>query len=78
MSYEASLKHKRDAESVFKSVSDIGGEEVPIEDYVKGFKEGFTIGYKEGYEIGFKYGLEEGKHEKAIEFARTMKQDGVR
>lgn len=72
-----SLKHKRDAGSVFKSASDIGGEEVLTEDYVKGFKEGFTIGHKVGYEIGFKYGLEEGKHQKVMEFACAMKQDGV-
>lgn len=65
MSYEASLKHKRDAESVFNSALNAGREE------------GRKVGLKEGLEEGRKVGLEEGKHEKAIEFARIMKQDGA-
>ncbi|WP_104383140.1 PD-(D/E)XK nuclease family transposase [Sphingobacterium sp. HMA12] len=73
MSYEASLKHKRDAESVFNSALNTGREEGRKVGLEEGLEEGRKVGLKEGRMVG----VEEGKHQKAIEFARTMKQDGV-
>lgn len=64
MSYESSLKHKRDAESVFNSA----------------LRSGEALGHAKGLEKGLKEGLKEGRaegeHKQAIESARKMLNKG--
>jgi len=62
MSYESSLKHKRDAESVFNSAVRSGE--------AKGLAEGMAKGLAEG--------LAEGERKKAIESARKMLSKGFK
>lgn len=63
--YEASMKRLED--------------EVDMEElgYKIGMEEGLDIGRKEGREEGRKEGREEGEHNKAIQIATDMKQEGL-
>lgn len=60
MSYESSLKHKRDAESVFNSA----------------LRSGEALGHAKGLAKGLAEGLAEGEHRQAIESARKMLSKG--
>ena len=60
MSYESSLKHKRDAESVFNSA----------------LRSGEAMGHAKGLAKGLEKGLAEGEHKQAIESARKMLSKG--
>jgi len=64
MSYESSLKHKRDAESVFNSALRSG--------QAKGLAEGMAKGMAEGMAKG----MAEGERKKALETARKMLSKG--
>lgn len=68
MSYESSLKHKRDAESVFNSALR-SGEALG---HAKGLEKGLEKGLKEGRAKG----RAEGEHKQAIESARKMLNKG--
>ncbi|WP_312461641.1 PD-(D/E)XK nuclease family transposase [Sphingobacterium siyangense] len=61
MSYEASLKHKRDAESVFNSAK----------------KSGEALGHAKGLAEGKAKGLAEGERKKALETAKAFKEMGL-
>ena len=65
MSYEASLKHKRDAESVFNSAKK-SGEAL-----------GHAKGLAEGLAEGKAKGLAEGERKKALETAKAFKEMGL-
>ncbi len=65
MSYEASLKHKRDAESVFNSAKK-SGEAL-----------GQAKGLAEGLAEGEAKGLAEGERKKALETAKAFKEMGL-
>lgn len=60
MSYESSLKHKRDAESVFNSA----------------LRSGEALGHAKGLAKGLAKGFAEGEHKQAIESARKMLSKG--
>ena len=68
MSYESSLKHKRDAESVFNSALRSGE--------AKGLAEGMAKGMAEGMTKGMAKGMAEGERKKALETARKMLSKG--
>ncbi|WP_433863486.1 hypothetical protein [Sphingobacterium thalpophilum] len=72
MSYESSLKHKRDAESVFNSALRSG----EAMGHAKGLAKGLEKGLAEGLEKGRAEGLAEGEHKQAIESARKMLSKG--
>ena len=61
MSYEASLKHRRDAESVFNSAK----------------KSGEALGHAKGLAEGKAEGLLEGERKKALETAKAFKEMGL-
>ncbi|WP_293883389.1 hypothetical protein [Sphingobacterium sp. UBA1498] len=65
MSYEASLKHKRDAESVFNSAKK-SGEALG---HAKGLAEGKAKGLAEGLAVG--------ERKKALETAKAFKEMGL-
>lgn len=69
MSYEASLKHKRDAESVFNSAKKSGE--------AKGLAEGKAKGLAEGKALGLAEGKAEGERKKALETAKAFKEMGL-
>ena len=58
MAYEASLKHKRDAENTYSTAQRIGHDR----------------GLREGLEEGLKEGIAQGEHKKAIEMALKLKK----
>jgi len=60
MSYEASLKHKRDAESVFNSAKK------------SGIEQGIETGLKQGIETGIKQGIERGAEAKSYEVVKNL------
>ena len=62
MSYEANLKYKHDAESVFNSARNASRVE------------GYTEGYTEGYAEGYTEGLAVGKREGTIAIALKLKK----
>ena len=68
MSYESSLKHKRDAESVYNSAIR-SGEAMGLK---KGLAKGLEKGLAEGLEKGLAEGLAKGEHKQALESARKM------
>ncbi len=80
MSYESSLKHKRDAESVFNSALRSGEAMGHAKGLEKGLAEGLEKGLAEGLEKGLEKGraegLAEGEHKRAIESARKMLSKG--
>ncbi len=65
MSYEASLKHKRDAESVFNSAKK-SGEALG---HAKGLAEGLAEGKAKGLAVG--------ERKKALETAKAFKEMGL-
>ncbi|ULT25055.1 hypothetical protein KUH03_40405 [Sphingobacterium sp. E70] len=73
MSYEASLKHKRDAENVFNSAKK-SGEALG---HAKGLAEGKAKGLAEGKAKGLAEGLAEGERRKAVETAKAFKEMGL-
>ncbi|MDR2271204.1 MAG: hypothetical protein LBF27_09900, partial [Sphingobacterium sp.] len=73
MSYEASLKHKRDAESVFNSAKK-SGEALG---HAKGLAEGLAEGKAKGLAEGKAKGLAEGERKKALETAKAFKEMGL-
>ncbi|MNK14537.1 flagellar assembly protein H [compost metagenome] len=85
MSYEASLKHKRDAESVFnsakKSGEALGHAKGLAEGKAKGLAEGKAKGLAEGKAKGLAEGkakgLAEGERKKALETAKAFKEMGL-
>ena len=84
MSYESSLKHKRDAESVFNSALRSGEAkglaEGMAKGMAKGMAEGMTKGMAEGMTKGMAKGMTkgmaEGERKKALETARKMLSKG--
>ncbi len=72
MSYESSLKHKRDAESVFNSALRSGQAKGLAEGMAKGMAEGMAKGMSEGMTKG----MAEGERKKALETARKMLSKG--
>ena len=76
MSYESSLKHKRDAESVFNSALRSGEAMGHAKGLAKGLEKGLEKGLAEGLEKGLAEGLAEGEHKQAIESARKMLSKG--
>ena len=64
MSYESSLKHKRDAESVYNSAIRSGE--------AMGLKKGLAKGLEKGLAEGLAEGLAKGEHKQALESARKM------
>ncbi len=80
MSYESSLKHKRDAESVFNSAlrsgEAMGHAKGLAKGLEKGLEKGLAKGLAEGLEKGRAEGLAEGEHKQAIESARKMLSKG--
>ncbi|MFD1771611.1 Rpn family recombination-promoting nuclease/putative transposase [Sphingobacterium suaedae] len=73
MSYEASLKHKRDAESAFNSALRAGRAEGKR----KGLIEGKRAGIIEGKREGIIEGKLEGEREKSIDIATEMLNAGL-
>jgi len=69
MSYEASLKHKRDAESVFNSAKKSGE--------ALGHAKGLAEGLAEGKAKGLAEGLAVGERKKALETAKAFKEMGL-
>ena len=76
MSYESSLKHKRDAESVFNSALRSGEAMGHAKGLAKGLEKGLAEGLEKGLEKGRAEGLAEGEHKQAIESARKMLSKG--
>ena len=63
MSYEASLKRKRDAESIR-----LTQERIAREREQNAFEKGFKEGFKQGFKQGFKEGIELERRTVAIKF----------
>jgi len=61
MAYDASLKHKRDAENTYSTAQRLGHDR----------------GLKEGLQEGLKEGIAQGQHQKAIEMAVKLKSMGL-
>ena len=72
MNYEASLKRKRDAESVRLTQERIGREKGLKEGLEKGLKKGRTEGLEEGLEKGMEKGME-----KVRDMALKLKDMGI-
>ncbi len=76
MSYESSLKHKRDAESVYNSAirsgEAMGLKKGLAKGLEKGLAKGLEKGLAEGLEKGLAEGLAKGEHKQALESARKM------
>lgn len=69
MSYEASLKHKRDTESVLNTARRSGRAE--------GLAQGLAQGLEQGLEQGLAKGIEKGERKKALETALEFKKMGL-
>ena len=86
--YEESLKYYRDIKNIVDTAEEKGlekgmeqGIQKGMEQGIKkgleeGIKKGREQGREEGREEGRKQGREEGVHQKAIQIARTLKQQG--
>ncbi|WP_294183656.1 hypothetical protein [uncultured Sphingobacterium sp.] len=72
MSYESSLKHKRDTENVYNSAIR-SGEALGL---AKGLEKGLAEGIEKGLAEGLEKGLAEGEHKQALESARKMLAKG--
>ncbi|MCY4779287.1 Rpn family recombination-promoting nuclease/putative transposase [Sphingobacterium sp. UT-1RO-CII-1] len=85
MSYEASLKQRRDAESVYNSALRsghaaglaVGKAEGLAKGKAEGLAKGLAEGKAEGLAEGKAEGLAEGARKNAIETAKAMKKDGL-
>lgn len=71
--YEASLKHRRDVESVNNTARRAGMQEGLREGLEKGLQEGL----EQGLEKGMEEGMKEGERKKAIEIAIKFKKKGT-
>jgi len=77
MSYEASLKHKRDAESVFNSAKKSGESLGHAKGLAEGKAKGLAEGKAKGLAEGKAKGLAEGERKKALETAKAFKEMGL-
>src|SRR5690554_6285346 len=73
MSYEASIKQKMDAESIFNSARRAGFQQGLEKGHQEGFEKGREEGHQEGREEGHQEGREEGHQEGHQEGSREAK-----